>query len=210
MSEYVTYGDLPSNIKGKIFKSIFEGNNITATSLKYVFKYHNITQKYFENKYYSLKISTFLSRLIDEHNGQVDNFSSYIVDVIEGLFAYKWSRLTETLKLEYDTLKPFNITLSETASDVLDTQKDKTTYTDNENLYGFNSSTAVPSDKNDGESNREYKRTIDNTRNYTRIGNIGNTSLQDLVKQERDVANFNLGEILLKDISTVLCRGKYI
>lgn len=122
---------------------------------------------------------------------------------------YKWEKIVNISNVDYDALKPFNITLDETQLDSLKTLKDKTSYNDNDSTYGFNSVENTPTDDSKGSSEREYERNIDNKRDYTRVGNIGNTSFQDLVEQERNVANYLIRDILLKDIVNAMCRGVY-
>lgn len=173
----------------------------------------------FITTYLSRKLSTFCNYIIitfgtmttdDEFNGLTTVGINRIVSYIKTMFVSKWQGLYNLSKKNYDPLKPFDITLSETNSDKLDTRNDRTTYTDNDSTYGFNSTEAVPSDTSSGSSSREYARDIERSRDYTRKGNIGNTSFQDLIRQERDVLNYKIKEVIFKDIATIICRGKYI
>ena len=208
-----TYGDLRINVfplllfgvgLNEVLAGMFSSVDIANLELTSIIK--------------TRKLSTYVESVVelygittnDEYIRLSEDGIKAIVDNIASSFRYKWSKLKEINNTKYDALKPFNVTLSETAKDTLDTQKDKTTYVDNDGTYGFNSVSSNPTDKTDGESNREYKRTIDNTRDYTRVGNIGNTSFQDLIEQERKIADYNLKDVILRDIATVICRGKYI
>ena len=207
-----TYGELNINI--------FE--NLFTSALAEIFVKHfgnfELANIEFTAMFNSRKISSLTTAIILKYGVYQDNKYvsisqegvQMLTDSITHLYEYKWRRISNINETEYNPLKPFNIELQESAKDTLDTQKDKTTYVDNDGSYGFNSVSSVPTDKTDGESNREYKRTIDNTRDYTRIGNIGNTSFQELVEQERQVSNYKLKEVILYDISTVVCRGKYL
>lgn len=134
--------------------------------------------------------------------------SGELVRIIQERFSTKWRDLANTL-VGYDYLKPFNITLDESSTDVLSTTVDRTTYTDNDKTYAFNSLSSVDTDKADGESNREYERENPKTRNYTRVGNIGNQSFSELTIKEREKANFELKRVIFEDIASVLCLEVY-
>ena len=121
----------------------------------------------------------------------------------------KWEDLYATVEKEYDFLKPFDITLNESSTDSFHTTEDTSTYTDNNSKQGFNSSEFVPTDKTSGTRSKSYSRQNPKSRDYTRKGNIGNTSLSELVIKEREKAMFNLREIIYNDIVDFLCRGTY-
>lgn len=173
----------------------------------------------FTTRYLSRRLSVFMDYIIKtfgsftedgEYFGTTNDGINRISTYIESMFRSKWSGLYTLSKKEYDPLKPFNITLTETSSDNLETIKDSSTYEDNDDTYGFNSTEGVPSDKSHGSSNREYARDITRGRDYTRVGNIGNTSYQDLIKQEREVLDYKIKDVIFTDIATIICRGKYL
>lgn len=204
-----TYKDLNINIFSTLFSSSIKD------LLTDILKNSTLADIEFISMVKTKKLSTFIKILIEVYgvfvNDVFDGLSetglNAISDSIISQFEYKWKKIYDINKKEYDALKPFNITLNEKANDKLSTQKDRTTYTDNDGTYGFNSTLPSPADKTDGESNREYERTIDNSRDYTRIGNIGNTSFQDLIEQERKIADYKFKQIILQDISSIICRG---
>lgn len=173
----------------------------------------------FMTKYLSRKLSTFSNYVVitfgtmttdDEFDGLTTVGINRVVSYIKTMFISKWQGLYDLSNRNYDPLKPFDITLSEKTIDKLDTRKDSSTYQDNDDTYGFNSTEAVPMDKSSGSSSREYARDIDRSRDYTRKGNIGNTSFQDLIKQEREILDYRIKEVIFKDIASIICRGKYI
>lgn len=51
---------------------------------------------------------------------------------------------------------------------------------------------------------------FDNTREITRLGNIGNTSQQELIMKEFELRKIQIIDIIYKDIDSVLTRSKYI
>lgn len=95
-----------------------------------------------------------------------------------------------------------------------------------DSLYGFNSPQSVPTDEsqtssestvNDEVSNNstietsnEYTRSNPTTRELTRKGNIGNITKQELLEKERDVWQWQIWDVIFKDLDSVLTRSKYI
>ena len=132
--------------------------------------------------------------------------AKYIISYNE----YKWTTLISLINKAYEPLQPFNIELTEDGSNTLITKKDSSVTENKTDIYGFNSVEGTSSDSDKTETNREYERENPYDRHYTRIGNIGNTSFQDLVKQERAVADYKLKEIIFMDIANTICRGEYL
>lgn len=171
----------------------------------YIENYNSI-QKQLKYTYGERLLTRYAKYLL---NDRPDGVTYLILDMLVGSLKYKWEKLLEIMEVTYDPLKPFDITLNEDITDTLETVKDKSIYTEQDGTRGFNSTTSVPTDNSSNETNREYKRENPRTRDYTRKGNIGNTSFQDLIKQEREVANYKLRDILLMDIVSVFCRNVY-
>lgn len=168
-------------------------------------------------------------------------------------FFDKWTKLIDTVLLKYDILNPLNITLSETAKNT-DTNSGSDSYTssasgtikdsgsgstkheinetDSRSIYGYNSSSASPSDivnsigDNSDSTSTENNRTtsastsdkqtfgrvltVNSTRNHTRIGSIGNKTFSELVDSERNTATFVILDTIYRDLDSVLTRGRYI
>lgn len=135
--------------------------------------------------------------------------SSGLQYLLNEKFGVKWNKLISLEEIEYNPLKPFNIELSETTTDTFKTVKDITTSSGRDETYAYNSENPTPTDSSNGETTKEYERENPRTREYTRVGNIGNTSMQDLVKQEREVANWVILDIIIEDIISVVCRKTY-
>ena len=92
--------------------------------------------------------------------------------------------------------------------------------------YGFNSPQAVPTDESQNssessasdeisnsstiETSNEYTRSNPTTRELTRKGNIGNITKQELLEKERDVWQWQIWDVIFKDLDSVLTRSKYI
>lgn len=117
--------------------------------------------------------------------------------------------INETLKTDYQTLK--------------DESETKT----NDKVYAYNSGGGVNSDSGDSSTKnqfsslnndtktgsttdtRNYERDITKSRDYSRSGNIGNRSYSELIIKEREKLMFNLQDIILEDIASVLCSYNY-
>lgn len=104
-----------------------------------------------------------------------------------------------------------------------------------ESVYGFNSSTAAPASKNEASSSgsgsssdtgtikventgtQTDNRTIDRDTTdtgtikteRTEQGNIGLTSTQELIKNQREVVQFNLYDVIIKDFIARFCLAVY-
>lgn len=102
-------------------------------------------------------------------------------------------------------------------------------------VYGFNSSTEAPADKVHTDYNgtdtfnhtgtdtidhtgtQDIDRTYDEnttdtgtvTHEITEQGNIGVTSTQSLIKEQRDVVSFNVMDVIIKDFIQRFCLGVY-
>lgn len=103
---------------------------------------------------------------------------------------------------------------------------DKTIIDENQNsIYGFNSNDAVPSDKSvnssentsntsdsfnsSGSTDTDQNRKITNDRNIKRLGNIGNITQQELIKQERELQQYQIFDTIFKDLDSILTCGSY-
>lgn len=171
----------------------------------------------FNSMYKNRYISPFLKEIIENYSDE--DTEEFIEISAEGLliikhllsdrFSLKWKKLYELSVQKYDALSPFDIELKEDSTDTLSTKKDRTSYKDNDSTYGFNSTESVPSDSADGISEREYERENPKHREYTRKGNIGNTSRQELVEQERKVLEYQIWDTIFFDTASVLCRDTY-
>lgn len=209
-----TYGDCKLNII-TLLKDVIPTDIIKTTILDNPIQF----DIEFKSKYKDRLLSEFMITIINDRvyssitNGEFNAIfpegQLIIKSVISDRFKTKWVKLNDLANKEYDPLSPFDIALNEDSTDTFKTIKDKTTYTDNDNTYGFNSVESVPTDKTDGESNREYDRENPKHREYTRKGNIGNITRQNLIKEEREVLEYQILETIYNDILSVICRNSY-
>lgn len=117
-------------------------------------------------------------------------------------------------------------TTERTHDDQMERTHDDTVTTD-VSTYGYNSSTAAPTDKSeashDGTITDAHTGTITDTDTgtinhdttdtgsitTTRQGNIGVTSTQSLIKEQRDVVQFNIMDYIINDFKNRFCLLVY-
>ena len=171
-----------------------------------------------------------------------------------------WTELYKTTQYEYNPIwnKDGSVTETETRDltvtdkhtdnlDRVDALKDYNTrnFTDKEtkdldsnsidSVYGFNSSSDAPANKNVSEDNgtdtidhtgtdtvdhtgrQDLDRTYDGTTTDTgtikheriETGNIGVTTTQSMIKEQREVVQINLYDIIIDDFQKKFCLGVY-
>jgi len=155
-----------------------------------------------------------------------------------------WKELYDTTVLEYNPIWNVDGTVVEerdlagtdyrtddhTTERTHDDQMERThddTVTTDVSTYGYNSSTAAPTDKSeashDGTITDAHTGTITDTDTgtikhdtsdtgsitTTRQGNIGVTSTQSLIKEQRDVVQFNIMDYIINDFKNRFCLLVY-
>lgn len=207
-----------------------------------------------------LKItSVILDKFIK--NGVVpENDLIRLTDMIYKINAERWSKLYATLKFEYDPISNYDMIENESVNNK-NTSKANSTMTntgtvkqeaDNtdtitrnteqtgvgnntNNIYGFNSTTAVPADGNVNDmtntstetgtnnskinstntndltstTNNDINNTEDITRKLTRSGNIGVTTSQQMIQSERDLWFWVYFDTVFKDVDKYLTINVY-
>ena len=123
------------------------------------------------------------------------------------LFAYKWAKLFETTQLDYDPIANVDAKITETREiDKRHTEDtiggaDVTTTNgaapmDDDTFHNQSKSNTKSLEHTDQHDEDDYKDVITTERH----GNIGVTSTQDLIRQERDVADMNMLDIIMADV----------
>ena len=215
VDELNTYFD----IMEEMFFYNYDTDKFEKFSPDFLCTYHfKISTVFFDfiQKYKKLKISNkFLCDFSFVKATLVDgNQFVYLRNDIYSLYPLieKWKNLYQTITQEYDMLKPFDIELEESISGTANLNDDDYTSDSTEKIYAFNSSNSgdgVPTSKTGETTHRSTNSDRDESRNYTRKGNIGNKSQAQLIMEERQKAMFNLKEIIFEDIASVLCRKTY-
>ena len=173
-----------------------------------------------------------------------------IASVIFSLFGVNWSKDWATLSEQYDPIANYDMTeIMEDDETVIEYGKTEDTTTGNthtktgtetetpavsittdDSVYGFNSSTDVPSNTREetpsgtdqmeyntsetdsGSVGTDYGGSDTHTRNYTltRKGNIGVTTSQQLLQSERDLWIWNFfRDVVFPDVDRVLTIDTY-
>lgn len=154
-----------------------------------------------------------------------------ISNLVYAMFKTQWTKLWETMNPNYEPLTNYKMTEDETGNRTdtrtpnitrkhTGTDKDEgsTTLNTQNNLWGFNSESSIPSDMQDGTNTANNTNTRDltdtetgtdtttgeNTRKLTRTGNIGTNTFQNLLQQERNLWMYNFFEQIFKDVDSVL------
>lgn len=140
-----------------------------------------------------------------------------------------WNKDGHTLETETRDLAGTDHTTDNT--DRVDNLQDKETRDlddeTRESVYGFNSSSEAPANKVEADYNgtdtydhtgrQDVDRTFDKsttdtgtvTHERTEQGNIGLTSTQQLIQEQREVVKLNLMDIIIKDFIQRFCIGVY-
>jgi hypothetical protein len=200
--------------------------------------------------YYTHSASKFLSpvatKMLNDYT--FDVYNPMVANMIHTLFINKWVHLWDTMNIEYEPLE--NYSMTESTHDVGTDSRNGTDTgtianagngteggTVNESgtsgtdtgVYGFNSSSAVPSDTTDTENSSTTTRNLTNsstntethnlatsdegehdyTITRTRSGNIGVTTSQQMAQSEIELRQYNFFMGVCEDIDTVLTLCVY-
>lgn len=122
-----------------------------------------------------------------------------------------WTKLQATLNFQYNPIENYDLTESMTDQHYIQSS-DVTSGGDTVNHYGagFND-TSVQANVPETRDTTTLGSTITHggndtlTRSLTRHGNIGIRSNQELIMQEREVASFNLIDLIVQEFKTQFC-----
>ena len=94
-----------------------------------------------------------------------------------------------------------------------------------DSIYGFNSNSPVPSDKSvnksesestntdnfnsTGSTDSQQDKTVNSERTIKRLGNIGNITQQELIEREREVWQYQIIDVVFKDLDKIFTNGSY-
>ena len=108
----------------------------------------------------------------------------------------KWEKLYHTMTVEYNPIWNVNADITETGSGSRDI-----TGSDTRSVKGFNDTNWAEAEKHDIANNENAS----DTRNIKRTGNIGVTTTQQMLQAEREIADFNLIDIIVKSFKYRFC-----
>lgn len=180
-------------------------------------------------------IGSLIENYLDNNTVSDDN-KIIIAQAIYTIYIKNWNALYKTLSLEYNPIENYSMTETENVQDThkgtLESNGNNTnTYTEttlvndtsNNQLWGFNSTDSVNSDKQTGDTTRDVESTVDNTHKNTdretkditsdrtlkRSGNIGITTSQQMIESERQLWLWNFFESVFSDIDKILVLKIY-
>ena len=175
--------------------------------------------------------SNIINRRLDDSSVLSSDNRTLISNILWAMFGIQWTRLWETMNPNYEPLTNYKMTEDETGNNTYtrtpnltrkhtgtDNGEGSTTMNTQNNLWGFNSESSIPSDMRDGTytANNTNTRDLtdtetgtdttagDNIRKLTRTGNIGTNTFQNLLQQERNLWMYNFFEHIFKDVDSVL------
>lgn len=180
-------------------------------------------------------IGSLIENYLDNNTVSDDN-KIIIAQAIYTIYIKNWNALYKTLSLEYNPIENYSMIETENVQDThkgtLESNGNNTnTYTEttlvndtsNNQLWGFNSTDSVNSDKQTGDTTRDVDSTMDSTHKNTdretkditsdrtlkRSGNIGVTTSQQMIESERQLWLWNFFESVFSDIDKILVLKIY-
>lgn len=126
-------------------------------------------------------------------------FTSAVADFINSQ-VYELDKLFATTEAEYDPIQ--NYSMTETGTDVTTASSEGDT-TDYSTSYNSSSENKTGKSEASGQSNTSL------THNFTRSGNIGVTTSQQMLQSERDIAHFDFIGYVAELIVTNFTSSQY-
>ena len=115
-----------------------------------------------------------------------------------------WEKMYATMNEEYNPIWNVDATVTRTGSYSTDREGNNT---DVNSVQGYNANTWADANKNAGS----FTNGEDTTESVTerRTGNIGVTATQDLIKKEREIADFSIIRYITESFKTRFCLMIY-
>lgn len=176
-------------------------------------------------------ISPLYHRLMDAFSEEStsEHVKLKFMDIIINKFALSWNKIWDALTTNYKPLENYDMEQTETPDITKERNTKSNTKITNtneidssqQNVFGFNSSDAVPSTSQEGknttttegnedDNNTWEEETETGTRGLTRHGNIGVTTSQQMLLAEVDLRTKTIfTDIVLKDVDSMLCLMVY-
>lgn len=126
--------------------------------------------------------------------------------------AWKWEKLYETMNFEYNPIWNKDGTITETLQAADEGEGTNTGSVTSENqVSGYNVNSYSPESKNVTSPDTAWSesRSRGETRIRTEKGNIGLTSTQQLIQEERTVSDFSIYDIITEDFKKEFCLLVY-
>lgn len=143
----------------------------------------------------------FGDKVIDRSFSQLDNdkITAAVADFINS-HVYELDKLYATTEAEYDPIQNYSMTESGTDVTTASSEGDTTDYS-----TSYNSS----SENKTGKSEASGQSNTSLVHNFTRSGNIGVTTSQQMLQSERDLAHFDFIGYVAEMIVTNFTTSEY-
>lgn len=218
-----------------ITKGIFSYLNALKVPWKNDITYNELDIIYHGSKSGHKIVGSLIENFLENDTVSEENKIT-IAQAIYAMYIKNWNALYKTLSLEYNPIENYSMTETENVqdshkgtieSDSIDTNTNTENTivndTSNNQLWGFNSTDSVNSDKQigdttrnvDGNVNSTHKNTDTETKDITsdrtlkRSGNIGVTTSQQMIESERQLWLWNFFESVFSDIDKILVLKIY-
>lgn len=126
--------------------------------------------------------------------------------------AWKWEKLFATMNFEYNPIWNKDGTITETLQAADEGGGTNTGSVTSENqVSGYNVNTYSPESKNVTTPDTAWteNRQRGETRTRTESGNIGVTSTQSMIREEREVSDFSIYNVITQDFKEEFCLLVY-
>ena len=157
----------------------------------------SLDMEYYYNHSNEKWISPLFEKLIDLNSGTIDTtLMNKLVSIINLKFSDKWNRLHDAfITATYNPIENYSMVETTELDSDITTQND---------VYGFNSGTGVPSSTQNVNANR-----LNNVTEVNRSGNIGVTTSQQMLESEIKLREWSFYNQLMKDVDSILCLQLY-
>lgn len=146
-----------------------------------------------------------------------------LAGIIWAYYGEAWTRKYNALTAEYDPLKNYDMVESENEHIVDDattgvtgsSANNSTTVNSTHNVYGYNSSSASPSESDSATTSQNTDMTTDYdndrtiSRGLRRSGNIGVTTSQQMLQSELELRSYRFFEEVYKDVDRIVSLPIY-
>lgn len=140
-------------------------------------------------------VGPLVTAYMEDDETVTDANKALIARSIVYTYASKWKKAWATLNLDYNPIENYNMTETELPAETTQSS------TSGSGVYGFNSATSVPADTAIGS----IVNTTQTARSLTRSGNIGVTTSQQMIEQERKIALYDyFREVVFPDLDKAL------
>lgn len=178
----------------------------------------NITAEQADTSFFvqwgSICPSWYLLQKVASDGSITDSVKTQVANAIYSMYSDEWKRLAKVFSLNYEIL---NSADEKTITEIVDNEQFQhghvvnSTSSGNSSLWGFNSSTGVPSDSDSNEANTTNSGVDTNSRdNVHTISRTGQTMpAQDLISKEWEIWKKNYFAIVYNDILKVIASPIY-